>query len=124
MNAAAPAAPGGRPERRSDGKGLSIEVLHITECPGWEPTLGLLRRALDELGITEASVSARLISSPDEARRCGFAGSPTVLVDGIDPFPSSGPAEELACRVYRGADGLSPHPSPRDLVAALRERTG
>ena len=105
---------------RMRGRIGTIEVLHIAECPGWERTIELSRQALDELGIDAASVSARLIVSTAEARRTHFAGSPTVLIDGVDPFPSEGPIEEPTCRVYAGADGLSPHPPYRDLLDALR----
>ena len=108
------------PETRPEAGIVTIEVLHIAECPGWVPTLALLRQALAELGLAGTSVSARLIATPDEARNTGFAGSPTVLINGIDPFPSSSRTDELACRVYRNADGLSPHPSLGDLVEAVR----
>jgi hypothetical protein len=60
----------------------------------------------------------RLIADADEAARCGMCGSPTLLVNGQDPFavPTAGPA--MACRMYEGEDGrLEGAPT----VAALRE---
>jgi hypothetical protein len=50
----------------------------------------------------------------------GFAGSPTVLVEGQDLFPDAPPITHLACRVYPSPDGPSGSPSDQALVTALR----
>jgi hypothetical protein len=51
----------------------------------------------------------------------GFRGSPTVLVDGRDPFlDRDSPVGRLACRVDRTEDGLAGAPTVDQLVAALR----
>ena len=45
-------------------------------------------------------------------------GSPTLLINGADPFASRGEPPSLSCRLYRDAEGrLGPAPS----VAALRQ---
>lgn len=40
-----------------------------------------------------------LIRTPQEAATTGFAGSPTITVDGRDLFPGGARTESLACRV-------------------------
>jgi hypothetical protein len=40
-----------------------------------------------------------------EAARWGMRGSPTLLVDGADPFAAPGGGPAVACRLYRGEDG-------------------
>jgi hypothetical protein len=42
----------------------------------------------------------QLIDSEESADRWSFAGSPTILLDGIDPFFSDTGAGSIACRLY------------------------
>ncbi len=49
-----------------------------------------------------------------------FHGSPTVLVDGQDPFPGDAAPAGLSCRVYRTASGVSGAPTIEQLVEVLR----
>ncbi len=63
------------------------------------------------------TVTRQVITDAAEAARWGMHGSPTLLVDGQDPFAAPGAATALACRLYRGEDGrLEGAPT----VAALR----
>ena len=39
------------------------------------------------------------------AAECGMHGSPTLPVNGHDPFADPGTAPVVACRLYRGEDG-------------------
>ena len=49
----------------------------------WQTTDRRLRELADELGL---DLAYRKVESPDEAEELSFRGSPTVLVDGRDPF--------------------------------------
>src|SRR5262249_10782712 len=67
-------------------------------------------------------VPVELVEVSDEAQaaRWGMRGSPTVLVDGIDPFAVAEAAPSVSCRLYRGADGsVDGAPSVTDLHRAL-----
>jgi hypothetical protein len=44
-------------------------------------------------------VRREIVRTAREAERLGFAGSPTILVDGIDPFADPGASTGLACRI-------------------------
>lgn len=96
---------------------MSITVLHVPDCPGAE----LLRHRLDlVLGDAPgAQVAWLAITSEDQARQHGMTGSPTLLVNGADPFGRSGQQPSLSCRLYRGDDGR-PGPSPTPRAAARR----
>lgn len=59
-----------------------------------------LRRALAAVGRSD-DVEAVLVRTPEEAHEWGFHGSPSVLLDGHDPFAASDPPIGLACRIYR-----------------------
>jgi hypothetical protein len=94
---------------------MTITVLHVTDCPGAAVLRGRLAVVLgDDL---TAQVAWQVVTGEDQARRYGMTGSPTLLVDGTDPFGHPGQQPSLSCRLYRDDDGtLSPAPS----VAQLR----
>jgi hypothetical protein len=100
----------------------AVELQWWEGCPSTDRTLEQLRGALEELGLPGDAVHTMEIKTEEEARRLGFLGSPTVLIDGEDAVGT--PADEppgLACRIYRRRDGaISPTPDPDDLREALR----
>ncbi|ONH23367.1 hypothetical protein [Pseudofrankia asymbiotica] len=72
------------------------------------------------LGVDDA-VTLRVVESEDAAVEVGMTGSPTLLVDGVDPFAEPGRSVSLSCRLYRDAGGdVTGAPS----VAHLREALG
>jgi hypothetical protein len=96
-----------------------IELLWWVGCPSLERALADLRQALREAGVDPATIELREVTSDAQAERERFAGSPTILIDGQDPFPGDS-CTGLSCRVYRTRDGrASPTPDPADLRAAI-----
>ena len=91
-----------------------IVIRHIADCPG----VGLLQRRLGGLAA-EDEVSLELVTTPDDAARIGFYGSPTILIDGTDPFPFAATSPGLSCRLYRTERGDEPAPSASQLRKAL-----
>ena len=81
-----------------------------------------MRTAGERLGLDDLEVAVRVLTSEAEAVGVPFAGSPTILVDGRDPFPSSGTTTELACRIYRTESGFAGTPSVDQLIQVLGER--
>jgi hypothetical protein len=59
------------------------------------------------------------VSKPEEAARVGFAGSPTMLVDGSDPFATGDEPSGLACAVYETPDGPQGSPTLEQLREVL-----
>ena len=101
---------------------MRVELLWWEGCPSHPQALADLREALRAEGIHEDVLELRHIASDEEAERTGFAGSPTIRIDGEDVVPP-GPGEPhgLNCRVYRLRDGrVSPVPDPGDLRETLR----
>ncbi|MFF1632552.1 thioredoxin family protein [Leifsonia sp. NPDC058248] len=98
---------------------MRIEVLHIEDCTNWEAAGSNVRAALAQLGDATTPVTFRLITSADEAAEVHFVGSPTIMLDGEDLFPSQGGASELACRIYFTADGVAGLPTIVQLVEAI-----
>lgn len=83
----------------------------------------MLRQALDDVGGRLVDVEVRVVTADDVADLPQFGGSPTVLIDGVDPL-TEGQADQvgLSCRVYRTPAGLAGVPSLEQLRQALRRR--
>lgn len=97
---------------------MRIALEYVDGCPSWKLLERRLREALSQTGLS-AEIAGRRIDSPDQAEQLGFNGSPTVLIDGRDPFAGAAPAAGLACRVYSTEEGLQGSPTVAQLRAAL-----
>ena len=96
---------------------MDVTVLAIAGCPG--AALLEERLAVAVAGLPGIRVSRRVIASEAEAAAAGMRGSPTLLVDGADPFAVPG-QPGLACRLYRQDDGsLAAAPPAGELRHAL-----
>ena len=70
-------------------------------------------------GRDDVRVEHRLVSTPEQAEAAGFRGSPTVLVNGRDPFADPDAPAGLSCRVYPTEAGLAGAPTVEQLLEAL-----
>jgi hypothetical protein len=77
---------------------------------------------LDEIGHGDVELVYRLLRSSEEAAQVPFAGSPTILVDGEDAFPSEGRTTDLACRIYVTPKGLAGMPTQDQFRSVLGRR--
>lgn len=97
---------------------MEIELRYFEGCPNWAETDARLGRLLRELDIA-AEVHRRRVESAAEAQRLGFRGSPTILIDGRDPFAHPDAPIGLSCRIYFTESGLAGSPSEAQLRTAL-----
>ncbi len=95
---------------------MKLEVLHVPDCPNLTPMLQRLAAASD------LPVTTRQIETEADAAEFGMAGSPTLLIDGADPFASGDTCGcGVSCRLYRDRDGqIVPAPSVEQLRAAIK----
>jgi hypothetical protein len=98
---------------------MEIEVLTVADCPHRDVALDRLRDALRVAGRTDVPVIERQIDSFDAALAAGMRGSPTILIDGRDPFAPEGSEPSLSCRLYRSTDGTDGAPTVAALVEVL-----
>ena len=102
---------------------MDITLLYFDDCPGWEVADGRLGEALRIVGLDPTAVRRRQITTDEEAQRARFRGSPTILLDGVDPFPGGdGGPFGLSCRLYPSESGLAGSPTLDQLVDVLRSR--
>jgi hypothetical protein len=82
---------------------MELTLLAVPDCPNVAALAERLAAALGDR--PDVVVRRREIASEQEAARAGMHGSPTLLVDGVDPFAAPGQAPSLSCRLYRDATG-------------------
>ncbi|MGW1544427.1 organomercurial lyase [Streptomyces sp. NPDC002309] len=96
---------------------MHVTVLRVADCPNARPAL---ERVAAALGGRQAQVELVEVADEAEAARLGMYGSPTILIDGTDPFAPPGAVPSLSCRLYRNADGtVSGAPDETALRQAL-----
>jgi hypothetical protein len=95
---------------------VKVTLLYFDACPNWEATYRLLSPLAGELVF---DLERQQVTTPAEADRLAFRGSPTVLVDGRDPFATGDEPVGLACRVYPTDAGLAGAPTEHQLRQAL-----
>jgi hypothetical protein len=98
---------------------VDIELQFVEGCPHVPVIRQRLADALEAVGRGDIEVWLTTIRTADEARKFGFTGSPTVLIDGRDPFARPHTKAALSCRLYSNAPGSSGLPSIERLIAAL-----
>jgi hypothetical protein len=98
---------------------VDVRLLYFDDCPNWRVAEARLNEAVAGIGNDDVVVSHELVSTPEEAEQAGFRGSPTILVNGVDPF--AGPEDPIgfACRLYDGAAGVDHAPTLDQLRSAL-----
>jgi hypothetical protein len=97
---------------------MDLTVLAVAGCP--HAALMEERLAAALAGGPPAVVIRRVIADPEEAARAGLHGSPTILVDGLDPFAAPGQEASMSCRLYDDGSGrLEGAPSVGQLRRAL-----
>jgi hypothetical protein len=101
---------------------MRLVVQHFAGCPNWEIMRGHLATLIAE-GL-DAIVEYESIESHDEALERDFRGSPTVLVDGVDPFSDPTARPGLTCRVYDTEHGLAGSPTLSQLRTAITAAEG
>ena len=98
---------------------MKVTIQYFDGCPHWEVADERLRKVLSAGTGAAVEVEYQLINSPEDAERIGFHGSPTILVDGRDPFVMGDEPVGLMCRVFRTEAGREGSPSEDQLRAVL-----
>jgi hypothetical protein len=102
---------------------MRLEILQVPGCP----SAAVLESRLAPLlaGHPDIEVTRQIVTAEDDAERLGMTGSPTLLVDGADPFARPGQKPAISCRLYPDEQGRpGPAPPLRQLREALHLETG
>ena len=98
---------------------MNVTLLYFDDCPNWQVTGERIRDALALAGRDDVRVQHRLMATSEQAEAAGFRGSPTVLIDGRDPFAEPDATAGLSCRMFRTEAGLTGAPTVEQLLAVL-----
>jgi hypothetical protein len=103
---------------------MKLEILQVPECPN----VVLLERRIAEAVAGEqidVTITHRVLNDQAAATEAGMTGSPTLLIDGKDPFAEPGSVPSVSCRLYpvKGG-GIDGAPSVAALRAALNLAPG
>ena len=96
---------------------MEIDLLYVQDCPNRSLARSHVDRALARTGLA-ALVREQEVRTSDEAGRLGMRGSPTILINGQDPFVATAGAA-LACRLYYSEPGFTGASTVEQLVEAL-----
>ncbi|MER7070599.1 thioredoxin family protein [Terrabacter sp. NPDC000476] len=101
---------------------VDVTVLYFDGCPSWQDAVEHVHAAAARTGV-QVELSTVAVASSDDADRLAFTGSPTILLDGTDPFAQPGASPALACRLYATPQGLAGSPTVDQLIEALTRGT-
>jgi len=101
---------------------MKVELLYFDECPSYQTAERLLREALAEEGLPD-NVERIEVADDADAQRLKFVGSPTIRINGVDPFLHGQADFGMECRVYMTPEGLKGWPTKDMLHEALTHKT-
>src|SRR5215472_3957539 len=97
---------------------MELILLTVQDCPN-AATFGE-RLAAALVGRPGVTVIRREIADEAAAAQSGMHGSPTLLIDGNDPFATPAQVASLSCRLYTDETGRAgPAPSVESLRQAI-----
>jgi hypothetical protein len=100
---------------------MELILLTVQDCPHAAVFEARLAAAL--AGRPDTVVRHREVADDREAAQAGMCGSPTLLINGADPFAVPGQIPGLACRLYRDATGRPAAP-PVEAIRRAVEQAG
>ncbi len=98
---------------------MNVELRYFAGCPNWTVAHQRLLEALRRTGHPDVMVQQTRVETSERAVALGFVGSPTVLINGVDPFAVGDESVGLACRVFRTPAGLAGCPTVDQLRGVL-----
>ncbi len=96
---------------------MDVVLQYFDDCPNWRLAASHLEALTTE--IPGLVVSLQQVESPEDAERLSFRGSPSILIDGVDPFAADDAPVAMACRVYSTPNGPAGSPTREQLRAAI-----
>lgn len=96
---------------------MQVTLQYVDGCPHWQAVDRRLRALAGELGF---ALDQQRIDTPEAAETHRFRGSPTIPIDGRDPFASGDEPVGLSCRVYATSDGPAEARTTEQLQAVLK----
>ena len=97
---------------------MKVTLQYFDSCPNWKITDRRLRDVISSNEL-DVDIAYQLVESPEEAERYGFHGSPSILINSVDPFATAETEVGYACRIYFTDSGAAEAPSVEQIAEAL-----
>lgn len=101
---------------------VEIAIQYFDGCPHWMNAYQLVGEVLDQAEV-QAKLTTQLINTTELAQEHSFRGSPTILINGKDPFADPDAPVGLTCRLYATPQGVAGTPTKDQVTEALRTAT-
>jgi hypothetical protein len=98
---------------------MKITIQYFDGCPHWKLADERIRHVLGDFSSDDVTLEYQFIDSPETADQLGFHGSPTILIDGLDPFITGVEEGGMSCRVFGTEDGIQGAPTEAELRKLL-----
>jgi hypothetical protein len=102
---------------------MDVSLLYFDGCPNHHDTQVLLHALLVEAGW-DGTIQMVIVDALEQAEELEFRGSPTVLINGKDPFLDTEVPFGLSCRIYPTDEGYQGTPPEQGLRAAIAGSIG
>lgn len=96
---------------------MDITLLYFDDCPNWKTTNQRLEKLRSDFDFDITLVK---VETTEDAERLAFRGSPTILINGDDPFARPNDPIGLTCRIYQTPAGIKGSPTTEMLRSALQ----
>jgi hypothetical protein len=96
---------------------MIVDLMYFEGCPHWRET----SNHLEALRQVQGGFEVRLVevTTPELANEWRFHGSPSVTINGVDPFSDSEAPVGLTCRTYMTDLGIAGSPTREQLSQAI-----
>ena len=91
------------------GEVVNVTLLYFEDCPHWKVADDHLRTLAAELPTM--TIERRIVNTVEDAEATRFRGSPSIIVDGVDPFADPDDPVGLSCRMYQTPNGPAGSPT-------------
>ncbi|MEP6666099.1 MAG: thioredoxin family protein [Nocardioidaceae bacterium] len=98
---------------------VNVELRFFDGCPNATLAHERMKSALRLASHESTTILLTEVMTAEQAQAIGFVDSPTVLVDGPDPFAVGDETVGLGCRLFRTPDGLAGSPALEQMREAL-----
>ena len=94
-----------------------MTLLYFDDCPHWKVADGHLRTLAAE--HPTMVIERRIVDTIEAAEATRFRGSPSIIVDGVDPFADPADLVGLSCRMFQTPHGPAGSPTLDQLRTVL-----
>jgi hypothetical protein len=96
---------------------VDVVLVHLDDCPHWRMADERLKEAMRAAGVDPSRLRYQCVAT--QHAPTDFPGSPSIFVNGHDPFPTTAQTGPT-CRRYQTETGPDGAPSVAQLVRILK----